>query len=241
MRCLRAMASMAARRCSTHSCRCGSASRSASNARRTRCLRAARSGFRRSPWRSSTKRVSSSDNERDTRQSARHGVLRILILLLRAAAAGSRACRTPVGRAATERCPGGEIFELAGLEIECLELSEVITQQFQPRFAILRRRGSAVALFARLDHSAARRPSRAARDSHRSDRAARVAPRFMATGIPSRPWISDKRLAELTPALASLDCSRTRATCVRADDAPQDADSIDCSASHGLRGGIVKR
>ena len=45
---------------------------------------------------------------------------------------------------------GSELVDLAGLEIQRLELAEVITQQLQPRFAILRGRGGAVALLTQL-------------------------------------------------------------------------------------------
>ena len=55
---------------------------------------------------------------------------------------------------------GAEVRELAGLEVERLELAEVITQQFEARFAILRRRGGAIALLAQLGPGAVLRGDR---------------------------------------------------------------------------------
>jgi adenine/guanine phosphoribosyltransferase-like PRPP-binding protein len=45
---------------------------------------------------------------------------------------------------------GRQPFYLSGLEVQGFQLAEVIAQELEPRFAILRRSGGAIPLFAKL-------------------------------------------------------------------------------------------
>ena len=162
------------------------------------------------------KRGSSSDNERDT-VSARDTACSAF--MSSASRSNCRISRAPDASrpCCDKRCRSAvSSVDLAGLEVQRLELAEVIAQQLQPRFAILRgsRRRGRVARAAPTMRGAVRQPSRAARDSRRSDRAARAARRASsATDIPSgRGYRRAFRRAGAVPARASPGCSRTRAS-----------------------------